>query len=283
LIARDSNVAGVANFNDLPVFDSLVAGNGYAGKITPTFNTVGWYTFTMAANGNHLIEVQTGQGAVSGSAFVGAGHILAVAGTNVQLAPLTSVPRRMLFVGDSEVPANTGTSALGVTDLLALLRSIYPGRLTIEAMGVATYTMWSDVPSIMARYARHTADASIFDIVYLLGTNDYGAGLGDLTAQCTTLFANLVTLPRLNKLCIVTPITRGTETAVGGFTLGQRRSQITAAAQAANSPKIVIVDGSNLGLNTSVDYQETPAANALHPNDTGSQKIMVGIRQGLQF
>lgn len=275
-IARDSVIAGVANFNDCPVFVDGV----YAGKITPTASVVAWYTFLGMSAGDHVVEIQGGQGGLSGAAMVSTGSILGIAGTNIKLAKIVAA-RKMIYFGDSIIPANTGTSPLGVTDILGLLRTYYPGRVTVEAMGSATYTMWSDNVSLISRFARHVAGAATFDICILLGTNDYGGQLPSLTAQLTTQFALMVAMANLNKLLVVTPLTRGTET--GATTLGQYRAQITTAIAAVASTKIITLDGTSMGLNVNTDYQETPAANALHPNDFGAAKVFGGIRGALGF
>ncbi len=276
-IARDSNFGGGATFHDCPVF----VDGAYAGKITPTYNVLAWYTFTMSTGGNHVVEIQGGQQVINGSGCQSSGHILAIAGSNLALAPAVAA-RKLVIFGDSIVMANTVTSALGLTDLLGLLRANYPGRVSAEAMGSTDYSQYTDSASIFARFARHAAGATSIDLLLEHGTNDYGFGQPSLTAQLTTLYALLVTLPNLNKMVVLTPLTRGTETVNGaGFTLGNYRTQITAAVTATNSSKIVIVDGTSLGLNTSTDYQETPAANALHPNDAGAAKVLVGVKGAL--
>lgn len=279
-ISRDSVFAGVANYNDMPIFTYDTGQPVYLGKITPTSATTGWYTSPTMSAGNHIVELQTGQGNLSGSNFVGVGHPLALQGTNLSIIQ-PPVSRRMVFWCDSEIPANTGTSPLGVTDLLGLLRLAYNGRVSVEAMGSATYTMWSNNASLIQRFVRH-ARGGPFDIVVLLGTNDYFNQLGNLTAQLTTQFTLMAALPNLNKFVILTPLTRGTET--GATTLPQYRAQIAAAAAAAiaasglNGQKITVLAGDTFLLNTSTDFQETPAANALHVNDLGSAKVMTAIR-----
>jgi hypothetical protein len=278
-IARDFNVGGASTINDCAVFVDGV----YAGKITPTLSVVAWYTFNMATGGNHTVELQSGQEAVSGGASLSAGHILAIAGTNLALSPVTA-SRKLVIFGDSIIAANGGPTPLGVTDILGLLRSSYPGRVSADALGSATYTMYSDNAALVARLARHAAGATTIDLLMQMGTNDYGFSQPSLTAQLTTMFGVLVAMPGLNKMVVLTPITRGTETINGaGFTTGGYRTQIAAAATAQNNPKIVVVDGSALGLNTSTDFFETPAANALHPNDSGAAKMLVGIRGALGF
>jgi hypothetical protein len=277
-IARDVTLSGGADINAVPVF----VDGAYAGKITATLNATAWFTFSGMSAGNHVVELWGGQAAVSGAASVSAGHILAIAGTSVALAPV--VPsRKLLCWGDSIMGANNPGN-LGVTDLTGLLRASYPGRVTSESMGSATYTQWSDNTSLIARFARHVAGVASFDILAQLGTNDYGGSLATIQAQLTTQFGLIVAMTGLNKLVVLTPITRGTETINGaGFTLGNYRTQITAAIAAVGSAKIATVDGTALGLNTSTDYIETPAANALHPNDLGTAKILTGVRTALGF
>jgi hypothetical protein len=278
--ARDSVFVGVTDYNDCAVF----VDGAYAGKITPTVSTVAWYASPAMAAGNHVVELQGGQGQVGGASnYLSTGHILAIAGTNLQLAPVVA-SRKLVCFQDSILCANSGTGAIGETDLFGLLRGSYPGRVTAEAMGSATYTMWSDITSTMKRFARHAAGATLVDLLFALGVNDYIGSVANITPALTTLLTSAVTLPNLNKLVILTPITKGTETVNGaGFTLGDVRNQIVAAATAVASPKIVVVDGTTLNLNTSTDYEETPASNALHPNDLGQPKLLAGIRVPFGF
>jgi hypothetical protein len=278
-IARDGTLSGGADINAVPVFVDGIR----AGEINATMSAIGWFTFSGMSAGPHYVEIQGGQAAVSGAFSVSAGHILAIAANNLALVP-TTVARKLICLGDSIMAANNPGS-LGVTDLTGLLRASYPGRVTSESMGSATYTQWSDSTSLLARLARHAAGAASFDILCQLGTNDYGGQLGSLTAQLTTQFALMAAMPGLGRMVVLTPITRGTET--GATTLGQYRTQIVTAAQAAQlgpgGSKIVIVDGTTLGLNTSTDYIETPASAALHVNDIGAPKMHAGIRMGLGY
>src|SRR5580765_6781342 len=71
-LARDSVFVGVANYNDVPVFVDGSATPTYAGKITPgASSTTAWYTFSGMSAGAHVIEIQGGQGNLSGSKMVG--------------------------------------------------------------------------------------------------------------------------------------------------------------------------------------------------------------------
>jgi hypothetical protein len=280
-VARDGVSSG--NGNNPNSIQAYVDGVYFSQ--TATLNAVTWLTFSGLSAGPHTVEISCGQNGVSGSKTIG-NAILAIAGTNLALAPV-AVSRRLLHWGDSIATSCSGN--LGADDIYSLLAASYPGRVTGECMGAGTYTMWSNNTWLMSRFSAMVASATQFDFLATLGTNDYANSQPNLTTQLTTQFGLILAMPTLRRLVVMTPVTRGTETVNGaGFTMPQVRAQIAAAANAAAAAasalsKLVVLDGSSFGLNTSTDYSETPASAAIHPNNAGIAKIMPPLRTAIGF
>jgi hypothetical protein len=266
-VGRDGPTSGV-NSNPNAI---LAYVDGVYFQQTPTLNAVSWLTFSGLSNGPHTVEISNGQGGVSGSKMVG-NAILAISGTNVALAPVSS-SRRLVLFGDSEMCASS--TLLGVTDVGSLLRSVYPGRVSFgESMGGATATQWSNIPSLTSRLIRHAAGAGVVDFAYWLGVNDYIGQTASIQTVVTNHLNAMLAVPGCNRIVVMTPVPKSTET--GTRTLTQYRADVTAAVAAVSSPKIVLIDGTSIGLSLATDYVD-----GLHQNDAGCLKSFAALRTGL--
>jgi len=266
-VGRDGPTSGV-NSNPNAV---LAYVDGVYFQQTPTLNAVGWLTFGGLSNGPHTVEISNGQGGVGGSIMVG-NHVLAIAGTNLALAPVSS-PRRLVLFGDSEMCASS--TLLGATDVGSLLRAAYPGRVSFgDSMGGATATQWSNAANLTTRLIRHAAGASVVDFAYWMGVNDYIGQTASIQTVVTSHLNAMLSVPGVNRIVVMTPVPKSVET--GGRTLTQYRGDVTAAVAAVASPKITLIDGTAIGLNLGSDYVD-----GLHQNDGGCLKSFAALRSGL--